>query len=112
LEYNQSLLQRADADKIESINAKILEFSDLVVVYQRTVDDAEGFLAQAANAEAEAAAVKKEMEAIDQMQRELDALYDLAWEAQSEVDNAWRREEQLWDQPTELAAQQIVTERL
>jgi hypothetical protein len=93
LEYNQSLLQRAAADKIDGINAKIDEFSALVVVYQRTVDDAEGFLAQAANAEAEAAAVKKEMEAIDQVQRELDALYDLAWEAQSAVDDAWRRED-------------------
>jgi len=89
LEYNQSLLQRADADKIEGINAKIAEFSELVVTYQRTVDDAEGFLAQAASAEAAAAAVKKEMEAIDQMQRELDDLYNLAWEAQNEVDRAW-----------------------
>jgi hypothetical protein len=82
LEYNQSLLQRADADKIESINAKILEFQGLVVTYQRTVDDAEGFLAQAAAAEEQAAAIKAEMEAIDKMQRELDDLYELAWEAQ------------------------------
>lgn len=97
MEYNQSLLQRAEADKIEGINAKIAEFSELVVIYQRTVDDAEGFLAQAANAEAEAAAIKAEMEAIDQMQRELDELYDLAWEAQTELDRAWGREEELWD---------------
>lgn len=75
------------------------------------MDDAEGFLAQAAAAEENAAAVKAEMEAIDKMQRELDDLYDLAWEAQNEVDRAWRKEEELWDQPSELAAQQIVTER-
>jgi hypothetical protein len=90
-------LQRAAADKIDGINDKIAEFSILVVEYQRTVDNAEGFLSQAAAEEAKAAAVKKEMEAIDQMQRELDALYELAWETQNAVDAAWRREEQLWE---------------
>ena len=111
LEYNQSLLQRAAADKIEGINAKIEEFTGLIVTYQRTVDDAEGFLSQAAAVEAAAADVKREMEAIDQMQRELDALYELAYETQSAVDAAVQAEYELYDQPSALSEAQIVTER-
>lgn len=57
LEYNQSLLQRADADKVDDINAKIEEFTELVTSLQRFVDNAEGALAQAAAAQAEAAAI-------------------------------------------------------
>lgn len=103
LEYNQSLLQRAAADKIEGINAKIEEFTGLIVTYQRAVDDAEGFLSQAAAVEAAAADVKREMEAIDQMQRELDALVELAYQTQSAVDEALQAEYELYDQPSALA---------
>jgi formate dehydrogenase maturation protein FdhE len=80
-------LQRTDAtdtDKIEKIQGKILEFGELIVSYQREVDDAEGYLAQAAAEQVKAAAVKAEMEAIDAVQIELNKL----WEAYFVADQA------------------------
>lgn len=74
LEYYESRKNRVEGDEKTEILGIIGDINEAIVKAQQEVDNAEGFLAQAAQAEKKAKAQKEEMDQIQKLSTEVQTL--------------------------------------
>lgn len=74
LEYYESRKNRVEGDEKTEIEGIIGDINDAIKKAQQEVDNAEGYLAQAAEAEKKAKAQKAEMDQIQKLSTEVEAM--------------------------------------